>query len=194
MAARVSADPLATIVGELERHGIPHMLAGSFASSFHGAPRTTHDIDLVVAPTRAALDRFASGLDPDRFYVSVDAAREAWGRRGQFNVVLLDSGWKADLILRKDRPFSLSEFERRRRVEIDGLAVWIATAEDTIVSKLEWARAGGSERQVRDVAGILDVSGERLDLDYIERWVAELDLDPVWERARAASRHFSAGA
>jgi len=89
------------IVTELRRFGIPHMLAGSFASAYHGDPRTTRVIDLVVDPTRDALERFVQGLEPERFYVSPEAAREDFERRGQFNVVLLDSGWKADLILRK---------------------------------------------------------------------------------------------
>jgi hypothetical protein len=109
------------------------MLAGSFASTYHGDPRTTNDIDLVIDPTREALEGFVRGL--------------------------------ADLILRKDRPFSRAEFERRQPAEIAGVVVFVATAEDTIVAKLEWARAGESERQLRDVIGILEVSGERLDRD-----------------------------
>lgn len=181
----MNGNPLATIVTELRRFGIPHMLAGSFASSYHGDPRTTQDIDLVIDPTRDALERFVAGLDPERFYVSAEAAREAFEARGQFNVVLLDSGWKVDLIPRKDRPFSRSEFERRQTAEIAGVEVSVATAEDTIVAKLEWARAGESERQIRDVVGILELSGESLDRRYIERWVEELELRALWERARS---------
>lgn len=161
------------------------MLAGSFASSFHGDPRTTHDIDLVIAPTRESLVALVRSLDPDRYYVSEPAALDAFDRRGQFNVVLLDSGWKADLILRKERPFSRSEFERRQSASIGGVEVFIATAEDTIVAKLEWAKQGESERQLRDVAGILDVSGSNLDRPYIDRWVAELGLLVEWDRAKA---------
>jgi len=161
------------------------MLAGSFASTYHGDPRTTNDIDLVVDPSREGLERFVRELDPERFYVSTEAAREAFERRGQFNVVLLDSGWKADLILRKDRAFSRAEFERRQPAEIAGVQVYVATAEDTIVAKLEWARAGESERQLRDVIGILEVSGERLDRNYIARWIAELDLKALWDRAKS---------
>jgi len=179
----VTSDPLQIIVRELERFEIPYMLAGSFASTYHGSPRTTHGIDLVIAPTRQNLERFVGGLDSERFYVSASAAQEAWAKRGQFNVVLLGSGWKVDLILRKDRPFSRSEFERRQRVDIDGMEVWVATAEDTIVAKLEWARAGQSERQIRDVVGILELSGDGLDRAYIEHWIAELGLEDLWARA-----------
>jgi hypothetical protein len=181
----MTAHPLSEIVAELQRAAIPHMLAGSFASTHHGSPRTTNDIDLVIDPSREALERFVGELDRGRFYVSVEAAREAFGARSQFNVVLLDSGWKADLILRRDRAFSRAEFERREPAEIAGVQVFVATAEDTIVAKLEWARAGESERQLRDVVGILEVSLDRLDRSYIERWIDELDLRALWLRAQA---------
>jgi hypothetical protein len=178
----VSADPLAVVVELLDRAEIPYMLAGSFASTFHGSPRTTHYIDVVIAPTRPALDRFVRGLDDERYYVSATAVDEAWRRRGMFNVLLLDSGWKIDLILCKDRPFSRSEFDRRIRVELAGIPVWMATAEDTILAKLEWAKAGESERQLRDVAGIVEVAAERLDRAYIEDWVAALGLGELWSK------------
>ena len=181
------SNPLATIVRELDRAGIPHMLAGSFASSYHGDPRTTNDIDLVIAPTRMSLEAFVRSLDPTEYYVSPEAALEAFGRQGQFNVIVLESGWKVDLILRKERAFSRSEFERRELAAIEETQVFVATAEDTIVAKLEWARAGESERQLRDVAGILELRGSSLDLAYIERWVAELDLHGEWQRVREAS-------
>jgi len=176
----VSADPLAAIVAELDRAEIPYMLAGSFASTWHGSPRTTHDIDVVISPTRDQLDRFVRALDDEHYYVAAEAVDEAWRRRGMFNVVHYASGWKVDLIVRKERAFSRSEFERRLRVDLAGLAVWMATAEDTIVAKLEWAKSGESERQLRDVAGIVAVSGERLDRGYVERWVAELGLVDLW--------------
>lgn len=175
-------DPLVAIVQELDRFEIPYMLAGSFASTYHGAPRTTHDIDVVIAPSREKLDRLVTGLDPNLFYVSESAADEAWRRRGMFNVVLFESGWKVDLILCKDRAFSRAEFARRQRVDVGGLEVWMATAEDTVVAKLEWARAGESERQIRDVIGILETSGERLDREYLERWVEDLGLVDLWRR------------
>lgn len=183
----MTVGPLATIVAELRRFEIPYMLAGSFASSYHGDPRTTQDIDLVIDPAPDALERFVQGLDLERFYVSAEAAREAFERRGQFKVVMLDSGWKVDLILRKNRPFSRSEFERRQTARIAGAEVPVASAEDTIVAKLEWARSGGSERQIRDVVGILQMSGKGLDRPYIEHWVEELGLGDLWRRALSDS-------
>ena len=143
-----SSNPLAAIVRELDRASIPHMLAGSFASSYHGDPRTTNDIDPVIAPTRTSLETFVRSLDPIAYYVSDEAAMDAFDRQGQFNVIVLESGWKVDLIMRKDRAFSRSEFERRELAAIDATEVFVATAEDTIVAKLEWARAGKSERNL----------------------------------------------
>jgi hypothetical protein len=183
--------PLRQIVQELGKAGIEHMLAGSFASTYHGDPRTTNDIDLVIDCDRASLDRFVHQLDPSRFYVSAEAVDEAWRRRGQFNVVLLESGWKVDLILRKERPFSREEFRRRQPTEIAGVKTWLATAEDTVVAKLEWASAGESERQLRDVCGILEVRRGELDLAHIERWVRALGLSAIWQRARAEAERDS---
>jgi len=118
--------------------------------------------------------------------VSEEAALDAFERQGQFNAIVLESGWKVDLILRKERAFSRSEFERRELATIDETQVFVATAEDTIVAKLEWARAGESERQLRDVVGILELRGPDLDVAYIERWVAELGLRAEWEQAMAS--------
>ena len=160
------------------------MLVGSFASTYHGDPRTTNDIDLVIDCDRAPLDRFVAQLDPDQYYVSREAADEAWRFRGQFNVVILDSGWKIDLLIRKDRRFSLEEFTRRQPAEIAGTRVWLASAEDTVIAKLEWALEGGSERQLRDVVGVLEARTDEFDLAYVERWVRELGLEALWKRAR----------
>jgi len=177
------ADPLAAIVRELERCAIPFMLAGSFASTYHGEPRTTHDIDIVIDPSERTLGELVRALSPESFYVSEQAVAEAWRRRGQFNVVHMPSGWKVDLILRKSRPFSREEFSRRERAEIAGTPVYIASAEDTIVAKLEWALAGESERQLRDVVSILDMRGGEIDRSYVARWVEELGLQALWEQA-----------
>lgn len=177
---------LARIGERLAQAGIPHMVTGSIASSFHGEPRTTRDIDIVIDPTPEALDRFVRDLPADAFYVDLDAARAALDERGQFNVIENASGWKADLVIRKDRPFSIEEFARRQPAELLGTPNFVASAEDVIIAKLEWAKAAESERQLRDVAAILAVSGDRLDYPYIERWVATLGLAEMWRRARPA--------
>lgn len=165
---------MATIVAALDEAGIAHMVAGSSASAFHGEPRTTADIDIVIDPDPTGLRSLVEALDPERFYVG--DAFSALARRAQFNVIEVATGWKVDLIVRKDRPFSRSEFDRRIPAVIESVPVCMATAEDTILAKLEWARLGGSERQMRDVAGIFAVSGDTLDRAYLEHWAAQLGL------------------
>ena len=98
-----------------------------------------------------------------------------------FKVIDLASGWKIDLILRKNRPFSRDEFARRMKMTVLGVPVFVASPEDTIVAKLEWSKlSGGSQRQRRDVAGIVATVGVALDRAYLERWVRDLDLTEEW--------------
>jgi hypothetical protein len=177
------ADLLARIVRLLDAARIPFMITGSTASSAHGAERATRDIDLVIDPDPAALRRLVASLSPKDYYVSEEAAREALLLRRQFSVIDVASGLKVDLIVRKNRPWSLEEFRRRMRTRLLGVDVFIATAEDVILSKLEWAKAGGSERQLEDVVGILGVKGPTLERPYVERWARELGVVDLWERA-----------
>jgi len=183
-----TTDVFQRIVTALDHAGIPFMLTGSFASSLHGVTRATQDIDLVVAPTEESLRSFVAALPAEEYYVDPEAALEALRRRSQFNVVDLATGWKIDLMIRRDRPFSRREFERRLSIEFAGVTLAVATAEDVILAKLEWARESGSQRQVEDVAGILSLRWDDLDRDYIARGVAELDLERLWAEALAASK------
>ena len=179
---------LATIVTALDAVGIPHMIVGSFASTFHGEPRTTQHLDLVIDPTEPQLEQLLAALDSERFYVDPVVALDALRRRTMFNVIEIATAWKLDLVIRKARAFSIEEMRRREAVTILGVAVKIATAEDVIVSKLEWAKASGSDRQLEDVAGIMRVGAEGLDRAYVERWVDDLELQAQWQRALERSR------
>ena len=172
------------MVAALEDAAIPYMLTGSFASSYHGTPRASQDIDFVVAPSRDQLESFVRLLPESEFYVDLEAALHALAHQLQFNVVDLATGWKIDLIIRKSRPFSLEEFARREPVDFHGLRLFIARAEDIVVSKLEWARIGSSQRQLEDAAGILRVRGGDLDREYMEGWIQEFGLDAEYRKAR----------
>lgn len=177
----MSASGLAAIVDVLERAGVPYMVAGSTASTFYAEPRTTHDIDIVVDPSRAQLAAMLQGLPDEEWYASPEAARDALARRAMFNVIHRATGWKVDLIVRKARPFSAEELRRRQRYTIGGVALWLASVEDCILAKLEWAQlAGRSERQLRDVAAMLRVQGDRVDRVYVTRWAAELGVGELW--------------
>jgi hypothetical protein len=179
---------LARVVAALETAGIPYMLAGSFASSHHGAPRTTQDIDVVVDPTFASLEMFLAALQSDEVYFDADVARDELKRRGQFNIIDGATAWKVDIIFRKARSFSVEELKRRVRATVLGVDLSVASVEDTVLAKLEWAKLGESERQLRDVRGILEVQGSALDVAYVEQWLDELGVRELWDRVRGETR------
>lgn len=187
-AAKVDAvtisDFLTRIVAILEDAGVPYMITGSLAAAFHASPRATQDVDIIVDPSLEELDAVVAGLLAEGFYVSEDAARSAYRTRGQFNAIDSDRGWKVDLILRKERPFSVTEFARRRKASLLGIDVSIATVEDLILAKLEWMSLSGSELQRRDVEHLLEEAGDSLDLAYVESWVEELGLRGAWDELR----------
>jgi hypothetical protein len=179
------ANLLAAIADRLETAGIPYMVVGSVASSYHGEPRTTLDIDIVIDPSSEALHRFVASLPTSDYYVDNNAVLEAYDRRTSFNVIESATGWKVDLLIRRERPFSRIEFGRRVVGSILGRPTPVATAEDTIIAKLEWSKAGESERQLHDAARILSAGATSLDRAYIARWIGELDLGDAWARAEA---------
>ena len=174
---------VADVVGRLNAADVPHMLTGSIASSWYGEPRATQDLDVVIDPSLAALDRLIDGLLADRWDVDRDVAHAALTDRTQFNAIGPDA-FKVDFIVRHDRPFSRAEFDRRQSAEMLGAPTSLPTVEDMVVAKLEWAQATDSERQVRDVIGMLDVAGEAIDSAYVDAWVQRLGLERAWERAR----------
>lgn len=179
---------LQRLVAWFEQAEIPYMLVGSFASTLHGMPRTTHDIDIVVDPTPISLATFLQCLSEDEYYVSHEAAIDALKRRTQFNIIDLATGWKVDLMILKRRAFSSEELRRRMPARILEAEVFVATAEDTILTKLEWSQKSGSERQLRDAASIIAVKGDDLDVAYIEQWAQVLGVNPLWEQLLAGRR------
>ncbi|MBK5224777.1 MAG: hypothetical protein JJE52_18265 [Acidimicrobiia bacterium] len=151
------------------------MVTGSVAATHHGEPRLTQDIDIVVDPTPEALEQFLSLLDRERFYV--DDARRALRDRSQFNVLDLSTGWKVDLIISKNRPFSITELERRIPIDILGVRTFVASPEDVILSKLEWSKDSGSEVQLRDIETLMRVQWDHLDRFHLRRWAAVLGVE-----------------
>jgi hypothetical protein len=180
-------DLFGRVLGALEAAEIPVMLTGSFASSYHGAPRATQDIDLVIAPTSEQLRKLVALLPRDEFYFDESAAVEALQLEGQFNLIDLQTGWKVDLIIRKSRPFSREEFGRRRIAQVEGAEVPIATPEDVLIAKMEWARMSESSRQIEDAARMFRVRAAQMDRAYVERWVRELKLEAQWAKVKQSA-------
>jgi hypothetical protein len=176
-------DVLGRVVGILERTGVPYMVTGSIAASYYGRPRATHDADVVIDPDPAEIEPLLSAFESAGFYLNPESARLAIRERRQFNAIEVARAAKVDLIVRKARPFSVEEFRRRRPIDLSfASGVMVVSPEDAVLSKLEWARqSSDSERQLRDVAGILDVS-PNLDRGYVERWADALGVSDLWRR------------
>jgi hypothetical protein len=172
---------LRVLSARLEAARIPFMVSGSLASSFHGQARATNDIDFVIDPDQASLLAFVRSL-PQDWYVSEPAAVDAIRRRSMFNVIDTASGWKADLIVRKDRPFSENELRRRLSAQLLGTPLPVVSAEDSILSKLEWSKDAQSERQYRDALGVALVRWGELDRDYLAVWAKQLGVEDALDR------------
>jgi hypothetical protein len=179
------AELLRYVVEAFEALGIDYMISGSQASIYYGEPRFTQDIDIVAHLDAAHVPGLLTRFPPPDFYVAEDAVREAIAAHGQFNIIHPDSGLKVDVIVRKDTPYELTEFARRQRLPaVEGRDACFARPEDVILYKLIYYREGASERHLRDVAGILRVSGDEVDLAYIDEWARRLDLTDVWNAIR----------
>jgi len=164
------------------------MVSGGVATLAHGEPRFTADADIVIAPSREQLDRFVGLFRASEAYVSREAVSEALRERTVFNIIDSRSGWKADLVLLKGDPFSRTEFERRRPIETLGVRVIGVSPEDLVLSKLSWEKNSSSEKQLRDVAGILRIQRDVLDLEYLRRWAKELGVGETLEELLAKTR------
>ncbi len=168
----------AEVVRIIETAGIPYMVTGSFASSYHGEPRASNDADIIISPSEDQLDTFIELLGTD-YYVDADTAKDAFNRQSMFNIIDSLQGWKADLIICKERPYSQEEFYRRTQGTIAGINVMVASPEDIILSKLEWAKKGQSQLQFRDALGVASIQFQQLDIDYLRKWAKDLKIDQL---------------
>src|SRR5438093_11867890 len=130
-------DVLRRLADALNQAGIPYMLTGSLASSAHGMPRASNDFDLVIAPTPEQLRALKTLLPEPQYYFDLDDALDTLEHQRQFNVIDLTSGWKIDFIIRKSRPFRLTEFDRRCQMEFEGLSLYMASSEYVMSANLD---------------------------------------------------------
>ena len=171
----------------LEDLGVKYFIGGSLASSVDGEPRATNDIDFVVDLPLGRIQAFATALGSD-FEVDVDMLREAVRSGRCANAFYLPMVLKLDFFGHAHGPFDNSEFARRREIEVrPGQTLFVKSPEDTIVRKLLWYKEGGcvSDKQWRDIQGVLKAQSERLDFGYIERWTASLGVDDLFRQVRS---------
>ena len=175
------------VVDVFERLQIPYFIGGSMASALHGVARSTLDADMVAEIRLKQAGALVKALGDD-FYTDEEMIRDAIVHHGSFNLIHLTTMFKVDVFIRKERPFDRVQFQRR----VEQLfatnpeqKAFMTTAEDIILAKLEWYRLGNeiSDRQWRDILGVLKVQAGRLDLDYLHKWAQELKVADLLQRA-----------
>lgn len=180
------------VTAVLEQLGISYLIGGSLASTLYGMVRTTQDADIVAEMRLTHLEPFLAALLPE-FYMDDQQMADAIRHHSSFNIIHRESIFKVDVFIPSPRPFTQSQLARARRhvLTIDTeVSAKFASPEDTILSKLEWYRMGGhvSDRQWRDVLGIIKTLAEDLDLSYLEDWAVELRISDLLSKALKESR------
>jgi len=170
-----------------EELNIHYMIGGSLASTVYGMVRTTQDVDIVAEMELNHIQPFITALQGD-FFLDVELITTSIREKSSFNIIHRRTMFKVDVFIPSKSPFQQSQLTRAQRLTIlnePEVSVKFASPEDTILAKLEWFRKGGevSERQWRDVLGILKVRAGILDLEYLRKWARELDISDLLEKA-----------
>jgi len=183
---------LGPVIDAFAQLGIAYHIGGSVASSAHGLPRTTVDIDLVAELREEHVASLVERLQ-EAYYIDEQMIRQALARRASFNLIHLTTMLKVDVFIPKARAFDREAARRATPHALDeaenARVFYLASPEDVILAKLEWYRAGGevSERQWSDVLGVMKVQAQALDFDYLEHWAAQLGLSDLLARALITS-------
>lgn len=158
------------------------MLTGSLVSSLQGEPRSTHDMDFVVALDRESSVGFTEAMKITGSHLDERSVLEAVESEGVFNLIEPEHGTKVDFWLLTNDPFDRSRFARRIMERVLGMDLWVTSPEDTILAKLRWAKlSGGSQKQVTDALRVYEIQYTLLDIQYIERWVEDMHLNSEWQ-------------
>ena len=165
------------VIEKLNNNNIPYMISGSVAMNYYTTPRMTRDIDIIIEIKN--IKAFYGTFKKD-YYINQEMVSAAVKHQQMFNIIHLKEVIKIDFIIRKNTEYRKTEFERRKKVEIDGMSVFIVSIEDLIISKLLWGKDRHSELQMRDVKNLLK---ERLDKEYIDHWVKKLHIDDFYQEA-----------
>jgi hypothetical protein len=166
----------------LEKVGVAYMLSGSVALSYYAQPRMTRDIDLVVEVQMHNIHQLIDILGID-YYLDEDIAQAAIENESLFNILHQMNLIKIDCIVRKSHIYRKTEFYRRKQVQFAGFDIWIVSAEDLLLSKLDWLKNSRSEMQFKDIHNLIQAVPQ-LDWDYLHYWAAELDILSLLEEVQ----------
>jgi len=173
----------------LEEHHIEYMLTGSIVSSMQGAPRATHDVDVVVQITKNSIPVLLNAFPPPQYYLSESSIRESIERKNMFNLIEGAEGDKIDFWILTDEPFDKSRFSRKQEDTFAGLKMLVSSPEDTLLKKLHWMKSyGKSEKQFMDALGVYEVQYAKLDMSYLEKWAKELRVENLLKKLKKKAK------
>jgi len=173
-------------IRRLESLGLRYFITGSTAGILYGEPRMTHDVDIVVALSPSDVPGFVAAFPMDEFYCppeDVLAIEVRRGQRGHCNLIHHHSGFKADIYIAFDDLHRWA-MNHRRRIELDGAAIFVAPVEYVIVRKLQYFREGGSQKHLRDIRSMLATSADSIDMGLLDDRIREFGLEAEWRIAR----------
>ena len=176
---------LEKVIALLEQNEIDYMVTGSIVSSLQGEPRLTHDVDILVNITDAAIPALIRTFQAPDYYISQTAIEDAILHKSMFNLIDTTHGDKIDFWILTNDAFDQSRFARKYKEDVFGLVLKISQPEDTILMKLRWANlAGGSEKQFIDALRVYEIQFGHLDFFYMESWAVRLKVTDLWERLK----------
>lgn len=162
------------ITKALDAAEIPFMVSGSMALIVYTVPRMTRDIDIVIELRQEDIKRFCAIFN-EGYYIDSLTVEEEVQRKGMFNVIDFETGYKIDFMVKKDNFYRKTEFERRVKGVVMGCETWLVTLEDLVISKLIWIQELQSDRQMSDIENLLE--NPNIDMEYINYWRKELNLN-----------------
>lgn len=176
-------DLLELFVAPLNREGFRYLVSGSVAAMLYGEPRITHDVDLLLFLPSDRIDDFVRLFPENDYYVppATVLVTESHRERGQFNIIHSASGLKADVYTVRSDTLHLWAFRNQRSYKLDGSEVHIAPPEYVIIRKLEYFREGGSEKHLRDIRSILQMSADLIDRSTLNDWIQTQHLAKEWQ-------------
>ncbi|KAF0134977.1 MAG: hypothetical protein FD145_358 [Candidatus Saganbacteria bacterium] len=174
------------VAAKFDKLEIPYAITGALGSSFYGQPRTTHDFDIVVhliaekGKSKQIIKEFAND-----FYVSEEAIIDSLIHQTMFNIIHHDTGIKIDCWILKNDSFSRESFKRRKKENFSGSSLFFLSPEDLILNKLLWYKESDSEKQLKDIRGILEM--QKIDANYINKWAAKLKVADILKQFKPHS-------
>ncbi len=171
------------VIKTLNQLNLPYTITGAYASSIHGEPRATHDIDLQIHITLKDINDICNAFQ-ENFYVSKEGIEDALKHRTMFNLIHLESQVKIDFWIPKQNEYDQEQFKRRQEISISGIKTFVISPEDLILTKLDWHKKTELEKHFTDALGVMRIQDKQLDFDYITFWAEKLSIKIIWAELR----------